>query len=189
MKANRKVRAGLACKRLNIGRGPEGPRSQTGQALLEVVLVTPILLALLVGTIELGRYAYIGILVGNAARAGAAYGAEGLLQSGNLAGIQLAADNDFQTNGQPVSGLTVSSSDSCGCDSGGTVTYQGTTTAACTTAGNPGLDTTCSNGSGGHYVVIVSVTASGTFTPLFNYPGISNSITISRTSTMRVAQD
>ena len=102
-----------------------------------MALVTPILLALLVGTIELGRYAYIGILVGNAARAGAAYGAEGLLQSGNLTGIQLAADNDFQNNGQPISGLTVSSSNSCGCDSGGTVTYQGTTTAACTTAATP----------------------------------------------------
>jgi hypothetical protein len=35
--------------------------------------------------------------------------------------------------------------------------------------------------------VMVAVTASGTFAPLFKYPGISNSITISRTSTMRVS--
>jgi Flp pilus assembly protein TadG len=164
-------------------------RSQTGQALLEVALITPILLALLIGTIELGRYAYLGILVGNAARAGAAYGSESLPQSADQTGIALAAHNDFQSNGQPVSALTVSSSDSCGCDSGGTLTYQGTTTGACTTTGNPGLDTTCSNGSAGHYVVTVSVTASGTFNPLFNYPGISKSITVSRTSTIRVAQN
>jgi translation initiation factor 2 alpha subunit (eIF-2alpha) len=32
----------------------------------------------------------------------------------------------------------------------------------------------------------VSVTASGTFNSLFNYPGIPASITISKTSSMRV---
>jgi Flp pilus assembly protein TadG len=156
-------------------------RSQSGQALLEAALVTPLLLALLIGTIELGRYAYLGILVGNAARAGAAYGAQGLAQSGDLTGIQLAADNDFTSNGQPLSNLTVTSSDSCGCDSGGTIT-----TAGCSTATNPSAGT-CTGG--GHWVVMVWVTASGTFTPLFNYPGISNSIGISRRCTMRVAQN
>ncbi|MGA8677434.1 MAG: TadE/TadG family type IV pilus assembly protein [Candidatus Acidiferrales bacterium] len=151
--------------------------SQSGQSLVEVALLTPLLLALLVGGIELGRYAYISILVGNAARAGTAYGAQSLPQSVDTSGIQAAADNDFQNNGQNVSNLTVTSSTSCGCDSGGTVT-----TDAC----NGASAGTCTSG---HWVVMVTVTTSGTFNSLFSYPGIPKSITISKMSTMRVAQN
>jgi Flp pilus assembly protein TadG len=35
-------------------------RSESGQSLVEVALVMPLLLALLLGVIELGRYTYIG---------------------------------------------------------------------------------------------------------------------------------
>ena len=77
-------------------------RSQSGQSLVEVALLTPILLAFLIGGIELGRYAYLSILVGNAARAGAAYGAQSLPQSVDTTDIQTAADNDFQNNGRAM---------------------------------------------------------------------------------------
>jgi Flp pilus assembly protein TadG len=154
--------------------------SHSGQTLVEVALLTPLLLALLVGGIELGRYAYIAILVGNAARAGAGYGAQNLVLSVDTAGIQTAADNDFRNNGQNVSDLTVTSTTSCGCDNGGT-----TTSAACSTTTNP----TAGTCAAGHWVVMVQVTASGTFNSLFSYPGIPSSITVSKTSTMRVAQD
>jgi|HubBroStandDraft_3_1064219.scaffolds.fasta_scaffold344158_1 Flp pilus assembly protein TadG len=153
---------------------------QSGQSLVEVALLTPILLALLVGGIELGRYAYISILVGNAARAGAAYGAQSLPQSVDTTDIQTAADNDFQNNGQNINTLTVTSTTSCGCDNGGT-----TTSAVCSTASN----TTAGTCAAGHWVVMVSVTASGTFNSLFSYPGIPSSITVTRTSTLRVVQD
>lgn len=155
-------------------------RSQSGQSLVEVALLTPILLALLVGGIELGRYAYLSILVGNAARAGAAYGAQSLPQSVDTADIQTAADNDFQNNGQNIDTLTVTSTTSCGCDNGGT-----TTSAACSTTTN----LTAGTCAAGHWVVMVSVTASGTFNSLFSYPGIPTSISVSRTSTLRVVQD
>jgi len=56
-------------------------RSESGQSLVEVALLLPFLVLMMLGVIELGRYAYIGILVGNAARAGAAYGIESLPQS------------------------------------------------------------------------------------------------------------
>jgi len=150
-------------------------RRQSGQTLLEVALLTPLLLLMLLGVIEMGRYAHIGILVGNAARAGAAYGAQSLPQSADTPGIQAAADNDFQNNGQIVSNLTVASATSCGCDSSGTIAP-----AACIGAGAG----TCVSG---HWVVMVSVTASGTFSGLFSYPGIPPSIAISRTCTIRVA--
>lgn len=54
-----------------------------------MALLTPLLLTLLIGIIELGRYAYLSILVGNAARAGAAYGAQSLAQSSDTAAFTL----------------------------------------------------------------------------------------------------
>ena len=181
MKASTKSLTGPASAgRKRALRSVRGLRSQSGQSLVEVALLTPILLALLIGGIELGRYAYIAILVGNAARAGAGYGAQSLVQSVDTTGIKAAADNDFQSNGQNVSKLTVTSSTSCGCDNGGT-----TTSAVCTTTANASAGTCAA----GHWVVTVSVTASGTFNSLFSYPGIPTSIALSKTSTMRVDQD
>ena len=147
---------------------------QSGQSLVELALMLPFLLLLLMGVIELGRYSYIGILVGNAARAGAAYGTQSLVKSVDTTGISASADNDFQNNGQSVSNLTVTSSVSCGCDSGGAIT-----TATCTGTGAG----TC---AAGQWAVTLTVTASGTFNSLFNYPGIPASISITRTSVMRV---
>ena len=180
MNVKGKTRSSLTVGRWSRGAHDRGILlSPSGQSLLEVALLTPMLLALLIGAIELGRYAYISILVGNAARAGAAYAAQNLALSVDKADIQAAADNDFRNNGQITSSLTVSSSTSCGCDSNGTITG-----AACGTATN--------NGAGictpGHWVVMVSVTASGTINPLFNYPGIPKSLTVSNTATLRVAQ-
>ena len=169
-----------------------GNRPQSGQALLEMALVIPMLLLLALGIIEIGRYAYIAILVGNAARAGAAFGAQSGQQSNDSTGIQNAAQYDFAgstssnnappppTNGLAATTLTVTSAASCGCDSAGSIV-----TYACNTAtGNadPGV---CPVGS--RWIVFVSVTAQGQFNALFNYPGIPSPITISRTATIPVA--
>jgi Flp pilus assembly protein TadG len=182
MKVNGKTRTSRAVGRWSrVGNDPGILLSPSGQSLLEVALLTPMLLALLLGGIELGRYAYFSILVGNAARAGAAYGAQNLVLSVDTAGIQTAAKNDFQNNGQNTSKLTVISSNSCGCDSTGAVSPA----SSCSTATNPGAGI-CT--SGGHWVVMVSVTASGTINSLFNYPGIPKSPTVSSTATLRVAQ-
>src|SRR6516165_1227489 len=103
-----------------VRRLPAIRRRQSGQSLLELAFLVPLLLLLSLGVIEIGRYAYIGILVGNAAHAGAVYGSQSLPQSVDTAGITTSADNDFKSNGQNVSNLNVSSSVSCGCDSSGT---------------------------------------------------------------------
>jgi Flp pilus assembly protein TadG len=180
MKVNGKTRISLGVRRSSrVRHNPGILLSPSGQSLLEVALLTPMLLALLLGAIEMGRYAYISILVGNAARAGAAYGAQNLVLSVDIPGIQAAADNDFQNNGQSTGSLAVSSTTSCGCDSNGTITGAGCRTSANSAAG------TCASG---HWVVMVSVTASGTFNSIFNYPGIPNSINVSSTATLRVAQ-
>lgn len=156
---------------------------QRGQSLLEMAFVVPVLLALVVGMIEVGRFAYISIVVGNAARAGAAYGAQHPTNSADTSGISNAAQKDFNsaTSGTPSNGqstLNVSSSYTCGCDSGGTVTSQ-----VCNINTNPNAGT-CS--SGAHWVITLTVTASGTYSPLFHYPGLSNSFSVSNTAKMRV---
>lgn len=157
---------------------------ESGQSLVELALLTPLLLILVIGVMEMGRFAYFAILVGNAARAGAAYGAQTVAQSADTADIQTAARNDFQ-NGQNLGSLlTVASCTSCGCDTGGTV--------AAGSCGSPGSGCTGTGAgtcpSGQHWVVAVSVTATGTFNSMFGYPGIPKSITVSRTCTMRVNQ-
>lgn len=106
-------------------------RSESGQSLVELALLTPLLLLLALGVIEMGRYAYIGIVVGNAARAGASYG---VVRPGDSAGITTAACNDFLNNfgGKPApscdgSGTAssnhvgVTSTQTCGCDNAGTI--------------------------------------------------------------------
>jgi Flp pilus assembly protein TadG len=165
--------------------------TQSGQALIEMAFILPILLILALGVIEIGRYAYIAILVGNAARAGAAYGAQNKQLANDSTGIQNAAQYDFAgstssnnsppppTNGLAATTLLVASTNACGCDSAGSVVTVGCNTAA----GNadPG---TCPAGS--RWIVFVSVTASGNYNSLFNYPGIPSSISISRTALLPV---
>jgi Flp pilus assembly protein TadG len=175
----------LKTRRNTAGARCQSSRLQSGQALVEFAFVLPILLILALGVIEIGRYAYISILLGNAARAGAAYGAQSNGFAADTTGIQNAAYYDFaggtsssnSQNGLSQSTITVTSSFACGCDSGGTITSY--TCSGTTTAGS------CPVG-GGHWVIVLSVTASGTYNSLFSYPGIPKSITVSNTASMRV---
>ena len=140
MKVNERTQDSLVVgRRSGVGYDSKVLRLPSGQSLLEVALLTPMLLALLLGVIEMGRYSYISILVGSAARAGAAYGAQNLAQSADGAGIQTAAKNDFQNNGQDPAGLVVNPSTSCGCDTGGSLSGL---TNVCSTRSNPGIDNT-----------------------------------------------
>jgi Flp pilus assembly protein TadG len=142
--------------------------TQSGQALLEVALVTPLLLLLAVGIIEIGRYAYYSILVADAARAGAQYGAQNLATAADTAGIQTAAEND----GQSLSELKVTVQQECGCTG--------------SSIGGACPATFCA--SPNHALVYVKVTVTGKFKSLFKYPGIPKSIHCDSTELMRVAQ-
>src|SRR5215472_6795855 len=84
-----------ARKRRRVQQTRRNLRPDSGQSFIEMALITPLLLLLVVGVIDMGRYAYIGILVGNAARAGAAYGAAA---PGDSSGTVNAACNDFLSN-------------------------------------------------------------------------------------------
>ena len=161
----------------NPGHRRRGPvhraARQSGQNLFEVALVMPFLVVLVLGVIDLGRFAYEGILVGNASRAAVAYGAQAGVNAADSTGIQAAACQDFA--GSNTCGLTVSSQFLCQCDDAGTIGSP----ISCTTQ-------TCATGS--HEVVSLQVTSSDSFSPLFGYPGIPSSVSISRTATMRMWQ-
>lgn len=149
-------------------------RRQSGQTLVELALMLPFLMLLSLGVIEMGRYAHIGILVGNAARAGVAYGAQNHITAGtsSLPNVTAAAKSDFSNNGQDPALLNVTSAFFCECDNAGTISSVDCLTGTCPV--------------GQHEAVSLSVTATGTFTALFTYPGIPSSISVSRTATLRI---
>lgn len=148
---------------------PSTPHEQSGQSIAEVAMLTPLVLLLLLGTIEIGRFAYYGIEVANAARAGVQYGAQSLADSKDASGIQLAAQNDAQN----IPGLGVTSTNHCAC-SDDPSDYLGCPV-------NP------RNCASGHPLVFLEVNTTGTFQSIFHYPGLPPSLTIHGQAIMRVA--
>jgi Flp pilus assembly protein TadG len=143
-------------------------RTQRGQALVEVAAFVPFLLFLTIGLIDVGKYTYYAIQVNNAARAGAAYGAQNSTTAVDTTGIQTAASNDASA----LTSLTTTSSSYCVCASGG-----GHVTC------NP--LPTCANS---HSLTYVTVTSTETFNVLFKMPWLPNTLAVSGTSLMRVSQ-
>jgi len=136
-------------------------RSEEGAALVELAFVLPVLLLLLLGIIDYGRYAYDAIVASNAARAGVEYGAQNLVTASDMTGQQNAALGDAQN----LAGLTASPSPTF-CMSGGAV-------VACTT-------------SGASYYV--EVTTTGVFKPWVKWPLLPATVTVDGSATMRVEE-
>jgi Flp pilus assembly protein TadG len=134
-------------------------RSERGTALVEFALVAPVLIFLMIGLIEVGRYMYFGILVAHSARAALQYQTRNLITVGDKTNIQNAGLQDA-----PNLGLTVTPSYFCSWN---------------------GAIVSCL--SGGSVVYYAKVQVSGTFHSLLNYPGIPNSAIVSSTAVMRVA--
>ncbi len=150
----------------------DGNANRRGQSVVELALVVPLLLLLLVGVIEIGRYASYSIVVSNAARAGAQYGAQNLATAADTAGIQAASLNDATG----AAGLTVTPAQRCGCSNA--IVAGAAPTAKCPAA--------CL--APDHALVYVQVKTSGSMNSLFKYPGIPRTFTVSSTELMRVAQ-
>ncbi|HLY02461.1 MAG TPA: TadE/TadG family type IV pilus assembly protein [Candidatus Cybelea sp.] len=137
-------------------------RSESGTSLIEFALLAPALIMLLVGLIEVGRFAYFGILAAHAAEAGAHYGAQNLETAVQTTSIQNAALADAQNLSQ----------------------WRVTATTTCTESG---VTVSCTaSASSATIVYFVQVHVTGAFTSLLKYPGIPNQIPVSSTATARV---
>jgi Flp pilus assembly protein TadG len=148
---------------------------QRGLALVEFALVLPLLSMLLIGLIEIGRLTYFSIEVGNAAHAGAFYGASDPTHT--TGGMVSAARADAVN----ISTQTPTANYVYACWNAATQTSTPATPSP--------THTTCS--SGGNSVTYAQVSVTGTIRTLFNYGssfGLPTSWTVTRTATMRVAQ-
>lgn len=138
-------------------------RAESGASLAELALVTPFLLLLLLGAIDLGRAYFTATEVAGAAHAGAIYGST---SPTDTTGMQAAATSDAPD----ISNLTVA-----------------TPTYGCECSDGTGFSASCSSTPAcvNNVVYRVSVTASATYKPWFPWPGVPSTITLSRTAVMR----
>lgn len=142
-------------------------RSERGTALVEFAIMAPVFLFLLVGLIEVSRYAYFALLAANGVRAGAAYGAQNTITADDTAGMAAAAAADAPNLPSGVNGVNFSAAHIC-LLSGTATPCSGTTPQS-------------------NWVYFVVVTATGHEKTLLNYPGIPQNIPISASATMRVS--
>ncbi len=149
--------------------------NQDGQSMVELAIMAPLLLLLLVATIDLGFYAYDGIELGNAARAGAEFGAQNPLNAsgGSVGGDPSAivavvqADAKQLQDSSGVSTITpINVTTYCACDSAKGTTVDCNATTPCTALDR--LD------------VFVKVDATNPFRPLFAIPGIATQFPLHR---------
>jgi Flp pilus assembly protein TadG len=143
------------------GRIRRAALKEQGTSLLELAFLLPILILLLLGVIDVGRYAELSIRAANAARAGAQYGAQSLADANDWQGIGQAVRDDAPT-------MAPNSSIVCYCSG-----------SPC----NPANPCVAPNTE----IQYVSVTVKGAFTPLFPYPGLPSFPNVSSTAQMRIA--
>jgi Flp pilus assembly protein TadG len=142
-------------------------RSESGASLVEFAILLPVMVFLLMGVIEIGRYTYYAILAANAARAGAPYGSQNTTTADDITGMTNAAIADEGS----VPQFSPSPTPLCSTNGGATL-------STCAAAG--------SNGPAAGTIYYVQVVVTGTFTTLFHYPGIPNNVPITGSATMRV---
>jgi len=102
---------------------------EDGNVLIEFALAAPILCFMLLGGLDLGRYAMQKSAIGEGARAGAQYGVFNPTDSANI--------NATAQNAAGLSGVTATNSFSCACGVGSTATTVSCTTTSCTGGGTP----------------------------------------------------
>jgi Flp pilus assembly protein TadG len=148
-----------------------------GQAFVELALVLPMLIVLVVAGAEIGRLAYVGIEISNAARAGVAYAMQSHGFASDSAGIIAAAKRDAPNiPNLIVAPITLT----CYCETSAGVT---TSFASC----DPAVANTTTCPSPSVIVEYVQVNTSATVDTQFHLPAIiPNSVTLQGKSIMRV---
>lgn len=134
--------------------------------MVELAVVLPVLILIAVGVMDYGRVFFTSIAVSNAARAGAEWGAfsEGV-NSSNFTGMQ----NFAKLEGAQAGTITVTANRTCRC---------GVTVVTCSTGSDCG-------GGYGPAAEYIDVKAEKWVKMLIKYPGLADSVKISRTATFR----
>jgi Flp pilus assembly protein TadG len=155
-------------------------RHESGQALVELALVAPVLLVLVLGIADFCRVFYASISVSNAARAGAQYG----LRTGyynQTSGMQQAAVQDaglpgFNANASnPNPNATATYFCVCGSDPTAVAANPARGAAQCAAA-----RASCSAPS-----IWVDVTTNYTFNTITQFPGFPNRVVLNGRAQMR----
>jgi len=151
-----------------------GPASrEAGSSVVEVALLIPIVMLILFGMIDLGRWVFLGIEVTSAARAGAQYGSLHYGNTSSTAAITTAAQNDVPD----IPNLAVT-----------------TNTSSCWCANNPGVAVTCSTSypytscTSSSQIVLLQVNTSTTYSPWISIPPFNKTFTITGQSIMPTGQ-
>lgn len=136
----------------------------SGASAAEFVLVLPLLVLLISGTIDFGGLMYKKLQVGSAAQAGASYA---LTKGFDAAGISSAI-----AGGTTLTVNAATPTQTCGCPN----VSSGITSATC--------GATCpAGGTAGKYVTI---SVSTTHDMLFSWPGLADPVNLSSTAKVRI---
>ena len=142
-----------------------GWRCRRGTSAVEFGFLAPILVMLLLGAYDFGRYGLSLMRVASAARAGVEYGMLDHSAANDIGGMtQNARDDAVDPNNE----LSIVARQFCRCPNGSEVV----------------CSTTC--GDGEYAPLFVAVTVSDTVDLLFDYPGVPGSMAVATTSEMRV---
>jgi Flp pilus assembly protein TadG len=174
-------------------------RNNAGSTLVELALTAPLLMVIIIASAELGRIAYYAIEVQSAARAGAAYGAQNVAFAfGSPSTIEQAAENDVPN----ITDMTFPTAPTTACvcetitNSTDTPSYTPSTgPISCSSNGVLNSDFTVAscgttNSTESQQVIeYVQVSTQAIVKPMFKYPGLPSSFTLSGYSTMRVLQN
>ena len=159
-------------------RSSQRRRRETGAALIELAIALPILSVLLIGTIDFGRVFRLTMIVQNAARAGALFGAQSSANAASVTLMRQAGNAVLTANSLPTLNA-VAPVRTCEC-----ANDTGTFGATLPTANNCTSTATCPVGS--HLIVNVAVTVTQNFSMTGAFSPFPASMTIVRTAKMRV---
>lgn len=151
-------------------------RSESGTGLIEFAIVLPLLVTLVLGVVEVGRYTAFSVRVSNAAHAGAEFAqSQGERTAYDTTDIFNAAcqDSGFTCSTTASNNVMVITS---------TVVCKYSDGSADASCAEPGT------GSALQRLMYAQVTTSATFTPLLSYPLFGNNVPVSATTIMEVDQ-
>lgn len=154
----------------STGWGKAFREARRGAVAVELALLAPVLAFMLVGAIDFGNYIYQRMQLKNASRAGAQYA----IQSSSDPFDNAAIDAVVRAASNIDAGASVTSGAFCGCVDGSESAPDSLGVCSGTCAG------------GEFPALFVRVTVSDTFSTLFPYPGIPDTLTLQGQTSLQV---